>query len=150
MLYTAGLTPPLARVDPVTEVIHGVIISDPLRRLEDRNSTAARAVPDAKTNSRACHLDHISGRDEVQMEIGRALLRIDSMSSPTARGAGEDESEIHLLDVATRADCYSNPSVPSSGRGSNSSNCAYSAITGSTERHNSCTVLCIAGGSANA
>jgi len=163
LLLAANLTPPPSKTDPVTEVLHGVTVTDPYRWLEDQNAPATRAWLAAQDKFARAYLDGIPGRDQLRKELG-ALLKIDTVSSPIARGGryffsrrlasedrfslcmrqgiggndevlvdpakvsddpttsvqfagitedgslvayglrrgGEDESEIHLLDVATR------------------------------------------------
>ena len=70
-LYAAGLTPPPAKVAPVTEVLHGITVSDPYRWLEDQQAPATRAWLEAKTNSRV--LIWITFRARTTAErVGRA------------------------------------------------------------------------------
>jgi len=42
--------PPCSRVEPVTEVLHGVTVTDPYRWLEDQDSAQTRAWLEAQTS----------------------------------------------------------------------------------------------------
>jgi len=81
----ADLTPPPTKADPVTEVIHGVTITDPYRWLEDQNSPATRAWLAGPDKFARAYLDGLPGRDPLRKELG-ALLKIDSLNLPLARG----------------------------------------------------------------
>jgi prolyl oligopeptidase len=85
VLFAAGIAPPLTKADPVTEVVNGVTITDPYRWLEDQNSPATREWLAAQDHYTRAFLDNIPGRDQLRKELS-ALLKIDSMSSPVARG----------------------------------------------------------------
>lgn len=159
----ADFTPPPTRVDPVTETIHGVPITDPYRWLENQNAPETRAWLVEQNKFARHYLDAIPGRDEIRKAL-ESLQKIDSLSSPvevegryffsrrlasedrrsllmrrgfkdndeilvdpakvasdpassisyaditpdgkmiaySIRRGGEDEAEVHLMDVATR------------------------------------------------
>ena len=98
----AQLTPPPTRVDPVTETLHGVKITDPYRWLEDQNSPATREWLAAQDKFARTWLDAVPGRDTVRKKL-EALLKIDSVGTPTVRHnryffsrrmAGEDRASL--------------------------------------------------------
>jgi protease II len=68
----------------VTEVPRGVTIADPYRWL-DQKASATRAWLAAQDKFARDYLDSIPGRDQLRKELG-ALLKIDRVSSPIARG----------------------------------------------------------------
>ncbi len=84
-LIAADFTPPPTRTDPVTEVFDGVTITDPYRWLEDQNAPATRAWLSAQDKFARAYLDAIPGRDQLHKDLA-ALLKIDSLSAPIARG----------------------------------------------------------------
>jgi prolyl oligopeptidase len=68
-----ALAPPVSAVDPVTEVLHGVSITDPYRWLEDQNSQRTRAWIEEQTRYVRSYLDSISGRDQIRKRIHEFL-----------------------------------------------------------------------------
>jgi len=100
----AQSTPPPTKVDPVTETLHGVTITDPYRWLEDQNSTATREWLAAQDKYARSYLDSIPGRDQLRKKL-EALLKIDTMSVPIVRNnryffsrrmAGEDRASLYI------------------------------------------------------
>jgi prolyl oligopeptidase len=85
MLSAADFTPPPTRSEAVTEVIHGVAITDPYRWLENQNSPETRRWLDAQEKFSRGYLDSIPGRDALRRKL-EALIRIDSVGTPTLRG----------------------------------------------------------------
>jgi len=95
-------TPPPTKVDPVTETLHGVKITDPYRWLEDQNSPATREWLAAQDKYARSYLDAIAGRDTLRAKF-EALLKIDSVGTPKLRHgryffsrrlAGEDRASL--------------------------------------------------------
>jgi prolyl oligopeptidase len=78
-------SPPVARVDNVTETIHGVQITDPYRWLEDQNSPETRAWIDAENEYTQSIFDSMPGRDQIHQRIEK-LLKIDTVGAPAVRG----------------------------------------------------------------
>lgn len=80
----ADSTPPSTKVEPVTEVLHGITITDPYRWLESQDSAETRAWLAAQDKFARSHLDNIRGRDQIRKKF-EALLKIDSVGAPTLR-----------------------------------------------------------------
>jgi len=74
------LTPPYSAVEPVTEVFHGVSVTDPYRWLEDQDSPRTRQwIEEQRLFARAC-LDHLPGRDRIRQRI-REFLAVETYDS---------------------------------------------------------------------
>jgi len=75
---TAGAVPapPPTRVDSVVDTLHGVVIPDPYRWLEDQNSPETRAWIDAQNAYSHSQLDTISGRDKLKARFSE-LFKMD-------------------------------------------------------------------------
>src|SRR5215472_7310316 len=84
LLWAAKFMPPPTKSEPVTEVLHGVKITDPYRWLEDQNSPATRQWLDAQEKFARSYLDAIAGRAQLRKEF-EALLKIESVSAPSVR-----------------------------------------------------------------
>lgn len=69
--------PPVSPVEPVTEVLHGVAITDPYRWLEDQNSPRTRAWIETQTRYARAYLDSIPGREEIRNRI-RSFLAVET------------------------------------------------------------------------
>jgi len=72
--------PPLSPIEPVTETLHGVPITDPYRWLEDQNSPETRTWIEEQTCYARTYLDNIPGRDEIRKRI-REFLAIETYDS---------------------------------------------------------------------
>jgi prolyl oligopeptidase len=79
-------SPPKTRTDNVTETINGVSITDPYRWLEDQNSPETRAWIDQQNNYTQAIIGALPGRDRISHRL-EELLKIDIISTPTARGS---------------------------------------------------------------
>ena len=77
--------PPVTRVDNVTELLHGVTISDPYRWLEDQDSPETRAWINAQNQHTAAALGALPIRAMIRERLTQ-LLKIDTIEVPTARG----------------------------------------------------------------
>jgi len=78
MLLTTA--PPYSPVEPVTEVLHGVPITDPYRWLEDQESPRTREWLAAQTQYARSYLDSVPGRDRIRDRI-RELLDVETYDS---------------------------------------------------------------------
>ena len=77
--------PPPTEIEPVTEIIHGVTLSDPYRWLEDSKSPATRAWLAAQMKYTEDYLSQVKIRPEVVKELTE-LVRVESYSIPVERG----------------------------------------------------------------
>jgi prolyl oligopeptidase len=76
---------PFTCVEPVTEAIHGVTITDSYRWLEDQNSPRTREWISEQTRYARSYLDAIPGRDRIRARI-RELLDVPSYDSVLKAG----------------------------------------------------------------
>jgi prolyl oligopeptidase len=83
-VWAAELTPPPTKMEPMTEVLHGVTITDPYRWLEDQNSPETRQWLATQETFARAYLDKLPGRVELKQQF-TALLKIDSMGTPAVR-----------------------------------------------------------------
>ena len=66
-------TPPFSACEPVTEMIHGVPVTDPYRWLENADSPQTRRWIERQTEYARAYLDHIPGRDSIRKRIHEFL-----------------------------------------------------------------------------
>jgi prolyl oligopeptidase len=69
--------PPYSPIKPLTEVMHGITISDPYRWLEDQDSPRTREWLQAQHEYARAYLDGIPGREQIQRCI-RELLDVET------------------------------------------------------------------------
>jgi len=77
--------PPPTPTRPVTDTLHGTVITDPYRWLEDQDAADTRAWLEAQTAHTDSILHSLPGRDE-RIERFEQLLRTDQITMPTQRG----------------------------------------------------------------
>jgi prolyl oligopeptidase len=82
---SAPTGPPARRVDTV-EVLHGHVVADPYRWLEDSDSDETRLWSAAQARRCAAYLDGLPGRDRLRERI-TALYGTGSTTAPIWRGA---------------------------------------------------------------
>jgi prolyl oligopeptidase len=75
-----ALAPPVSPAEPVTEVLHGVAITDPYRWLEDQDSPRTREWIEQQTRYARNYLDHIPGREKIRERI-REFLAVEAYDS---------------------------------------------------------------------
>src|SRR5258708_7439195 len=80
MPLTLNLPPPTS-IEPVTEVLHGIPVTDPYRWLEDQNSPCTRNWLEEQTAYTRTYLDAIPGRERIRKRI-EELLAVESISEP--------------------------------------------------------------------
>ena len=81
-----ALAPPSTTMEPVTEVLHGVSVTDPYRWLEDQDSPRTRHwIEEQRKFARAC-LDHFPGRDRIRRRI-REFLAVETYDSLQKAGS---------------------------------------------------------------
>lgn len=69
--------PPYAPIEPVTEIVHGVPVSDPYRWLEDQNSARTRDWLAAQHSYARSYLDAIPERERIGKRV-RELLDVET------------------------------------------------------------------------
>jgi prolyl oligopeptidase len=77
--------PPPTRVEVVTDTLHGVVIEDPYRWLEDQEAPETREWIEAQNDYTNSLLDTVEGRAEIESRLTE-LMKIDIIGAPTARG----------------------------------------------------------------
>jgi prolyl oligopeptidase len=86
-MRSAVTPPPATPTEPVTEVLHGVAITDPYRWLEDQNSPRTREWIDEQTAYTRGYLAAIPGRDRIRKRVEELLTDKDVISDPWKVGA---------------------------------------------------------------
>jgi prolyl oligopeptidase len=79
MPLTPNPPPPPTPVEPVTEILHGVPVTDPYRWLEDQNSRRTRKWLAEQSEHTRAYLDSIPGRNRIRKRV-EELLRVESIS----------------------------------------------------------------------
>jgi prolyl oligopeptidase len=104
---------PRSPVEPVTEVLHGVTVTDQYRWLEDQESLQTRSWLDAQTKHARAYLDVIPGRERIRQRI-HELLDIETYDSVQKVGqryffrkrlSGQEQPCIYLRQGADGEDC---------------------------------------------
>ncbi|MCU1224337.1 MAG: hypothetical protein JWQ42_2430 [Edaphobacter sp.] len=76
------VAPPFTPVDPVTETLHGVEITDPYRWLEDQNSPQTRAWLEEQIAYTHSRFDAAPGREELRERVRDLLTFKETMFEP--------------------------------------------------------------------
>ena len=71
---------PCSTPDPVTEIFHGVSVTDPYRWLEDQDSPRTRTWIEEQTRYARSYLDNIPGRERIRERI-REFLAVETYDS---------------------------------------------------------------------
>jgi prolyl oligopeptidase len=104
--------PPYSPIEPVTEVLHGVTVTDPYRWLEDQDSLRTREWLRAQHEYARSYLEAIPGRDRIRRRI-RELLDVETCDSIQKAGqryffrkrlAGQEQPCIYFREGAEGAD----------------------------------------------
>ena len=78
--------PPLAYVEPVTEILHGTSVPDPYRWLEDSSSARTLSwLRDQKVYA-STYFDSVRGRAEIQQRV-RQMLCVETADAPIQMGS---------------------------------------------------------------
>lgn len=80
-----AMAPPYSPVEPVTEIMHGVTITDPYRWLEDQDSPRTREWLHLQQEYARSYLDAIPGRARIRKRI-RELLDVETYDSVQKAG----------------------------------------------------------------
>ncbi|HYM75639.1 MAG TPA: prolyl oligopeptidase family serine peptidase [Candidatus Dormibacteraeota bacterium] len=78
----AVVAPPPTPVEPVTESLHGVEITDPYRWLEDQNSPQTRAWLEEQTAYTRTYLGAIPGREQIRERVRELMAFKEVISEP--------------------------------------------------------------------
>jgi len=79
-MHQLMMTPPHSTLEPVTDVFHGVPVTDPYRWLEDQDSPRTRAWIAEQTRYARAYLDSIPGREHIRERI-REFLAVETYDS---------------------------------------------------------------------
>src|SRR5208283_4951832 len=71
---------PRSTFEPVTEILHGVSVTDPYRWLEDQDSPRTRTWIEEQTRHARSYLDNIPGRERIRKRI-REFLAVETYDS---------------------------------------------------------------------
>jgi len=74
-------TRPLSLTEPVSEILHGVKLTDPYRWLEDQNSPRTREWLEQQDAYTRAYLDAISGREQIRQRV-EELLAVETVFEP--------------------------------------------------------------------
>ncbi len=106
------IAPPYSLIEPVTEVLHGVTVTDPYRWLEDQDSLRTREWLRAQHEYARSYLEAIPGRDRIRERL-RELLDVETCDSIQKAGqryffrkrlAGQEQPCIYFREGAEGAD----------------------------------------------
>jgi prolyl oligopeptidase len=78
-------SPPFSGCEPVTEILHGVSVTDPYRWLEDQHSPRTRNWIEQQTQYARTYLDNIPGRERIRERI-REFLAVETYDSVQKAG----------------------------------------------------------------
>jgi prolyl oligopeptidase len=78
----AVAAPPPTQVEPITETLHGIEVTDPYRWLEDQNSPRTRAWIEEQTAYTRAYLDAIPGRERIRERVRELLALKQVISEP--------------------------------------------------------------------
>ena len=79
-MHQLMMSPPHSTLEPVTDVLHGVPVTDPYRWLEDQDSPRTRAWIEEQTRYARSYLDSIPGRQRIRERI-REFLAVETSDS---------------------------------------------------------------------
>ncbi len=76
--------PPPTRVEVVSDTLHGVVIEDPYRWLEDQEAPETREWIEAQNDYMKSVLGDVKGRDAIEKRLAE-LMKVDVISPPISR-----------------------------------------------------------------
>jgi prolyl oligopeptidase len=74
--------PPPTQVEPVTEVLHGIEITDPYRWLEDQNSPRTRKWLEEQAAYTRAYFEAIQNREPIRVRVRELLAQKEVISEP--------------------------------------------------------------------
>src|SRR5258708_8474652 len=89
--------PPFTPPEPVTEILHGVPITDPYRWLEDQNSPRTRKWLEEQTAYTRAYLDAIPGRKRIRKRVEELLTEFARSEEHTSELQSPDHLVCRLL-----------------------------------------------------
>jgi len=104
--------PPFSAQDPVTDVLHGVPITDPYRWLEDRDSPRTRSWIESQTLYARAYFDNIPERNAIRKRL-QELVDVETYDSLMKSGdryffrkrlVGEEQPSIYMREGANGKD----------------------------------------------
>src|SRR5579863_2497206 len=81
-MRSAVAPPPATPIEPVTDVLHGVEVTDPYRWLEDQNSPQTRKWIEEQTAYTREYLNALPGWDRIRERVEELLAGKDTISDP--------------------------------------------------------------------
>lgn len=75
-----SVAPPISPAEPVTELLHGVSVTDPYRWLEEQDSPRTRRWIEEQTQYGRAYLDNLPGRQKIRERI-REFLEVETYDS---------------------------------------------------------------------
>jgi prolyl oligopeptidase len=85
-MHQLMMTPPHSTLEPVTDVFHGVPVTDPYRWLEDQDSPRTRTWINEQTLYARAYLDNIPGREPIRKRI-QEFLAVETYDSLQKAGS---------------------------------------------------------------
>ena len=76
------IAPPITPVEPVTEILHGIEVTDPYRWLEDQNSLRTREWLDEQAAYTRAYFEAIPERDRIRTRVCELLALKEVISEP--------------------------------------------------------------------
>lgn len=80
------LAPPITTVEPVTELLHGIEVTDPYRWLEDQNSPRTRKWLEEQAAYTRAYFEAISGRAQIRDRVRNLSALKETISEPWNAG----------------------------------------------------------------
>lgn len=76
------LAPPITPVEPVTELLHGIEVTDPYRWLEEQNSPRTKKWLEEQAEYRRAYFDKIPEREAIRIRVRELLSLKEILSEP--------------------------------------------------------------------
>lgn len=104
--------PPKTHIDNINEDVHGTMVADPYRWLENQTSPATRAWIDAENRCTESVLGKLPGRASIEQQLG-GLMKVDKIEVPIEkngrlfflrRGADQDLKVLYMRQGLTGPD----------------------------------------------
>src|SRR5579864_1019285 len=104
--------PPYSPIEPVTEILHGVMVTDPYRWLEDQASPRTREWIEAQTRYARAYLNAIPYRESIRKRI-HELVDVETYDSLQKVGdryffrkrlPGQEQPSIYMREAIDEAD----------------------------------------------